>query len=329
MEKDILEKNPYLLLGSRLKRLSDRFLTDATKIHHFCGFELFPSQCVMIAQIHDAGEISVVQLAQILRLSQPAITRNLNGMRDLGLIKSRNVKVDNRVKMISLTPYGVQLLGQLRDKIWGDVDIIVREILGISAPNFAEQITNIEKELDEKSFEDRFKSMQVQKSVEIIEYDKKYATEFYDINAQWIGENFVLEDVDKYVLSNPEEAILEDGGVILLAKYNGAIVGTGALMKMPDGAFEFTKMGVLQHLRGLKIGEKLLVAAIERAKEMKVPRLFLLTNKKQEAAIHLYEKLGFIHSQEIMDKYGHEYERCNVAMDYPKIGECLFPNSFK
>lgn len=321
MEKDILEKNPYLLLGSRLKRLSDRFLTDATKIHHFCGFELFPSQCVMLAQIHDTGEISVVQLAQILRLSQPAITRNLNGMRDLGLIKSRNVKVDNRVKMISLTPYGVQLLGQLRDKIWGDVDIIVREILGISAPNFAEQITNIEKELDKQNFEDRFKSMHTQKSVEIIEYDKKYATEFYDINAQWIGENFVLEDVDKYVLSNPEDAILKDGGVILLAKYNGAIVGTGALMKMPDGAFEFTKMGVLQHLRGLKIGEKLLVAAIERAKEMKVPRLFLLTNKKQEAAIHLYEKLGFIHSQEIMDKYGHEYERCNVAMDYPKIGE--------
>lgn len=321
MEKDILEKNPYLLLGSRLKRLSDRFLTDATKIHHFCGFELFPSQCVMLAQIHDAGEISVVQLAQILRLSQPAITRNLNGMRDLGLIKSRNVKVDNRVKMISLTPYGVQLLSQLRDKIWRDVDIIVREILGISAPNFAEQITNIEKELDKQSFEDRFKSMHAQKSVEIIEYDKKYSQEFYDINAQWIGENFVLEDVDKYVLSNPEDAILKDGGVILLAKYNGAIVGTGALMKMPDGAFEFTKMGVLQHLRGLKIGEKLLIAAIERAKEMKVPRLFLLTNKKQEAAIHLYEKLGFIHSQEIMDKYGHEYERCNVAMDYPKMGE--------
>ena len=67
---------------------------------------------------------------------QMCIRDSLNGMRDLGLIKSRNVKIDNRVKMISLTPYGVQLLGQLREKIWRDVDIIVREILGLSAPNF-------------------------------------------------------------------------------------------------------------------------------------------------------------------------------------------------
>ncbi len=229
----------------------------------------------MLAQIHDAGEISVVQLAQILRLSQPAITRNLNGMRDLGLIKSRNVKLDNRVKMISLTPHGVQLLGQLRENIWCDIDIIIRDLLGASAPNFTDQITNIEKELDKQSFEDRFKLMHAQKSVEIIEYEEKYFQEFFDINAQWIGENFVLEEVDKYVLQNPDKAILEEGGAILLAKYDGEIVGTGALMKMPDGAFEFTKMGVWQHLRGLKIGEKLLIAAIERAKEMKVPRLFL------------------------------------------------------
>jgi ribosomal protein S18 acetylase RimI-like enzyme len=44
--------------------------------------------------------------------------------------------------------------------------------------------------------------------------------------------------------------------------------------------------------------------------------LYLLTNRKCAAAIHLYEKLGFEHSEEIMRRYGQRYERCDVAMIY-------------
>ena len=44
--------------------------------------------------------------------------------------------------------------------------------------------------------------------------------------------------------------------------------------------------------------------------------LYLLTNKRCAAAVHLYEKLGFRHDKEIMARYGAEYERCDVAMRY-------------
>jgi ribosomal protein S18 acetylase RimI-like enzyme len=44
--------------------------------------------------------------------------------------------------------------------------------------------------------------------------------------------------------------------------------------------------------------------------------LYLLTNRKCASAIHLYEKLGFEHSGEIMRRYGSRYERCDVAMIY-------------
>ena len=46
-------------------------------------------------------------------------------------------------------------------------------------------------------------------------------------------------------------------------------------------------------------------------------RLYLLSNSKSAAAIHLYEKLGFVHDTGIMDEFGARYERCNVAMLYP------------
>jgi RimJ/RimL family protein N-acetyltransferase len=52
---------------------------------------------------------------------------------------------------------------------------------------------------------------------------------------------------------------------------------------------------------------------------MGIERLYLLTNTKCTAAIHLYEKLGFEHDAEVMERFGRRYERCNVAMSYPRL----------
>lgn len=55
---------------------------------------------------------------------------------------------------------------------------------------------------------------------------------------------------------------------------------------------------------------------IDRAQNAGAEKLYLLTNSKCAAAIHLYEKLGFTHDAGIMADYGARYERCNVAMLY-------------
>ena len=75
-------------------------------------------------------------------------------------------------------------------------------------------------------------------------------------------------------------------------------------------------MGVPAPARGLKPGDSLLAAVIQRAKTLGADPLYLLTNAKCAPAIHLYEKLGFQHDAGIMAKYGTRYERCDVAMRY-------------
>jgi N-acetylglutamate synthase-like GNAT family acetyltransferase len=90
-------------------------------------------------------------------------------------------------------------------------------------------------------------------------------------------------------------------------------------MKSSDGCFELTKMGVLESVRGQKAGEFLLTAVLARAKTMDMQQLYLLTNRKCASAIHLYEKLGFVHDDAIMEQYGKRYERCDVAMNYPLL----------
>ncbi len=151
----------------------------------------------------------------------------------------------------------------------------------------------------------------------IREFEDNLAGDFHDINAEWITGMFRLEATDRDVLENPRARIIEPGGQILFVEASGVgIVGACALQKTGPTSFELTKMGVRESARGLKAGEFLLAAVIQRAEELGADTLYLLTNARCAAAIHLYEKLGFQHDAEIMAKYGARYERCDVAMRY-------------
>ena len=140
---------------------------------------------------------------------------------------------------------------------------------------------------------------------------------FNSINSEWINDMFYLEDVDKEILQNPKENIIDKGGNIWFAKhFELGVLGTCAIKKMIDGSFELTKMGVLQKSRGLKVGEKLLKHVLRESKRLNMRPLFLITNTKCESAIHLYEKNGFSHDQALLEKYKDSYDRANVAMTY-------------
>lgn len=151
--------------------------------------------------------------------------------------------------------------------------------------------------------------------MQIISYSPEYKDAFYEINKEWISSMFVMEDLDKKVLQNPEEMILDQGGHIFFVIHpeHGAI-GTCALRKTGDNEFELTKMGVLAKARGLKAGEQLLQHVIQFVKDQKIDCCYLLTNKACEAAIHLYHKNGFVDDPDIMARFQVLYDRCNVAM---------------
>ncbi|RFB05996.1 GNAT family N-acetyltransferase [Parvularcula marina] len=154
-------------------------------------------------------------------------------------------------------------------------------------------------------------------ALEILPYAPERASDFARINAEWIEEMFTLEDVDREVLNDPEGKLINPGGDILFAALpDNRIVGAGALRPLSQGIFELTKMGVTAEARGHKAGEALLAALIARARELGATDLVLLTNSKCEAAIHLYEKLGFVHSTDVKSLFGSAYCRCDVAMRY-------------
>ncbi len=311
---DILEDVGYLGLGSRLKRLAERLLNDAALIHAESGETIQPGQFPLIAALDRYGPLTVNQAVDALGVSQPAVTRAASELVKAGLAASTPSEVDKRQKTIALSPAGRDAVDRMKRSMWPRVEAAARAICATVDGDFLQNVAAVERGIAERPLADRV----LNRDLEIVPFRDSLAQTFYDINAEWIADMFVLEPHDEHVLQHPRETILDLGGEILFVRAAGlGIVGTCALQPSEGGFTELTKMGVRASARGRKAGEFLLQAALEKAKERGFDdQLFLLTNTKCASAIHLYEKHGFVHDAEIKAMFGGRYGRCDVAMRY-------------
>jgi N-acetylglutamate synthase-like GNAT family acetyltransferase len=208
-------------------------------------------------------------------------------------------------------------MAEAKRNVWPYVGAAVDELCAELEGPLIEQIAALEAGLAEAPLDRRVRRLKADEGVAIRDYADALAGDFYRINAEWIETMFALEAADREVMENPRAAILDTGGAILFAETPDlGVVGTAALRRTGETSFELIKMGVLAQARGRGIGEKLLAAAVARAGAMGAETLYLLTNRKCAAAIHLYERAGFVHDAAILAEHGARYARCDVAMRY-------------
>jgi DNA-binding MarR family transcriptional regulator len=313
MADDIVAELGHLFLGTRLKRLAERMQSDVQRVAAAAGLAIQPSQYPVLAAIDRHGALTVGEIAEALGISQPGVTRNVARLVELGLVETRRDDRDQRHKSLALTPAGSAAMETSKRVVWPRIDMAVAAMCESVSGSFLDQVTAIEHALDERPLDRRAADL----GLSILRYSDELARDFHDINAEWIAAMYRLEQTDRDVLENPRERIIDAGGDILFVAAEGlGVVGTCALQKTGERRFELTKMGVVDSARGRKAGEFLLRAVIARAADMGAETLYLLSNRKSEAAIHLYEKLGFVHDPAIMAEFGARYQRCDVAMRY-------------
>ena len=79
-----------------------------------------------------------------------------------------------------------------------------------------------------------------------------------------------------------------------------------------EGTWELCKLGSNKHLPHKGAGSAVFEAAMNWAVAHGAKRLFIISNSRLKAAIHIYEKYGF---REIrLDDY--EYDRGDIAFEY-------------
>jgi ribosomal protein S18 acetylase RimI-like enzyme len=148
-------------------------------------------------------------------------------------------------------------------------------------------------------------------SVAIIPFEARFRDDFKRLNIEWLEKYFRVEPIDIEVLSRPE-AIIAQGGFILMARREGQIVGTCAVMHADGPRFELTKMAVTASWQGLGIGRQLLDDTLAAFVARGGGELFLETNSALKPAIALYESLGFVHAAR--PEGPSHYERADVYM---------------
>jgi N-acetylglutamate synthase-like GNAT family acetyltransferase len=138
---------------------------------------------------------------------------------------------------------------------------------------------------------------------------------FRELNVEWISKLFSLEDADRLILGDPQVEIIDKGGQVLLARSGGMVVGCVALVAAGNGVFELSKMTVSPLRRGEGLGRAIVLAAIDKARQLGASTLFLGSSTKLANAVRLYESVGFRHVP--LSELGPlPYRRADVFMKY-------------
>jgi DNA-binding MarR family transcriptional regulator/N-acetylglutamate synthase-like GNAT family acetyltransferase len=313
---DVVKERPALFLASRMKRLAERMQGEVMQLVEAAGLPLQPGHMALLATLDRDGPQTIGRLTEAMQQAQPTVTRAVSRLVALGVIEVSRVHRDQRHKTITLTDYGRTCVDRAKMMVWARTDAAVRELVaGLEGPLLG-QLDALEARLDDEPL-DRRGRRHGEAGLRIVDFSDDRAPAFKAINIEWISAMYQVEQADLDVLDHPRAAIVDRGGQILFVEAQGVgPIGACALQKTGERSFELTKMGVLEAARGAKAGEYLLRAVIDRAQGLGADPLYLLSNRKSAAAIHLYEKLGFVHDAEIMRAHGARYARCDVAMLY-------------
>ena len=313
---ELFNRTGKMALGSRLRLLTAKVTEDAAKIYEMYDVDFSPKWFPVLFILSEDGERTITEIAEQIGHSQPSVTKIIKEMAKAGLVMDNLKSEDKRRNLAGLTEKGKEVAYKIINVQSADIDAAIDGVIAEATHNLWEALAEWEFLLEQKSI---FKRVQEQKKlresqkVQVVEYAPQYQSAFRALNEEWISSYFEMEEADYKALDNQEEYILNKGGKIVVALYDGEPLGVCALIKMedPDYDFEMAKMAVSPKAQGKNIGWLLGQAIIKEAEKLGASKIFLESNTILKPAINLYYKMGF---QKISGRPT-PYKRANIQME--------------
>lgn len=313
---DFFERTGKMSIGSRLRIFADAMTREAARIYMLYNVDIKPKWFPVFYSLTDGIPKSVTSIAKEIGQSHPSVSTITKEMINAGIVSAENNIIDRRYTVISLTEYGERLAQELIVQL-RDVERAVEQISAECDNDLWAALGDWENALSRKSLVERvceIKDQRERSEVTVVNYEPRYQKDFYTLNRKWIEKYWELEPHDIEVLEDPQKHIIEKGGRIFVALFNGNAVGVCALCGMPEDSgydFELAKLAVSESVQRKGIGRKLCEAVIAKARESGAKRLFLESNTRLKPAIALYRKLGF----KELPEYHPAYARGDIQMN--------------
>ncbi|MTI31494.1 MarR family winged helix-turn-helix transcriptional regulator [Xanthovirga aplysinae] len=140
-----------LLFGTRLKRLSDKFLTDVSKIYQSQGIKFEPSWFPIFFLLDKKQKSTLKTLAEELEVSHSAISQMVNTLEKKELLKVVVDEEDKRQKWITFSPKGRDILERVKP-IWIALEDAMKELfsMGKNSPVLLSALEEVEDAMEEQ-----------------------------------------------------------------------------------------------------------------------------------------------------------------------------------
>ncbi len=153
---DIIADLGTLAFASRLKRLSDLGMQSTLDIYKFYDIDFEPRFFPLFYYLSQKGEASIMEIADVLKVTHPGVIQIAKELEKKGLIISKKSAEDARKRNLKISKKGKNLLSILQ-KIWAEIRAMNDEIIESREHNIMTAIKEIEDAWAEKSYLERFK----------------------------------------------------------------------------------------------------------------------------------------------------------------------------
>jgi DNA-binding MarR family transcriptional regulator len=118
----------YLVLGSRLRRLSEAFLSEINKTYQAAGIDFDASWFPVFYLLSKNESLSIKELSDTTGVSHPAASQLVTNLKSKKLLKTTTSAEDGRRQLVQLTKAGHTLLERILP-VWEALGLAMEELV--------------------------------------------------------------------------------------------------------------------------------------------------------------------------------------------------------
>lgn len=291
------QRTGELIFGTRLKRISDRFLMDVSRVYKSLKIPFEMSWFPLFYLLNEKGKMSVSEIAKELEITQSAVSQLVGSLEKKGYLCFINDVSHRRRRYVCFTRKGRDLIRVLAP-IWDSILRSMRELLdeGEYSAYLLKALEEVEGAMKNPDIYDRVKAdLETTRlgDPEVTDYDDSCKPSFHDLILKWIIDNHEDEPLEKDLINNPDTWIDTRGNVILTAKMNGHCIGILAAGIREEEEAEIFCFIIDKKWMNHPVSVRLLQKGIERLRIDGIETLRIRLNRRRKEAMRICKNAGF------------------------------------
>ncbi|MCG8530291.1 MAG: MarR family winged helix-turn-helix transcriptional regulator [Desulfovibrionales bacterium] len=230
-----------LLLGTRLKRLSDKFLCDLSKIYRNRDIRFEAGWFPVFYLLDTQEKVTISCLSKQLEITHSGASQMVATLKKKGFIQLNQIQEDKRMKTVCLTPKGREKLDEIKP-IWTAIQESLEDIIppGEDQPRVLQLLGELESAMAHLNFvdlvENKLAENHSMEEVRIGPYGEDQDEALKALVLNWLSESPESMPEDMDWLNHPQGVLKEKRSALFTAGQGKSLIGACAVTQREKSA---------------------------------------------------------------------------------------------